>query len=82
MADITPDRVVEITPERLLEAVPAAVAEIVPVLVAEIVPVFVAEMVPPFARAVLEIAKTKMPDNTITLTFFIVLLLVTGNVRG
>ena len=68
-----PVRVVEITPKRLLEAV----AEIVPVLVAEIVPVLVAEIVPAFPRTLLERLRTNMPDSTITLTFFIVLLLVT-----
>ena len=77
VAEIKPDRVAEIVPVRLLEVVPAAVAEIVPVRVAEMVPAFVAEMVPPLPKALAAMVRTNMPDNTITLTFFIVLLLVT-----
>ena len=73
-------RVAEIVPTLLLvdvlvlvpEIVPILVPEMVPVLVPEMVPVLVPEMVPPFANTGADIARTKMPDNMIGFTFFIV----------
>jgi len=70
-------RVVEIRPVLVAEIVPPLVAEMVPAFVAEMVPAFVAEMIPPLAKTPVHIVRTKMPDNTNTLRFFIFLLLVT-----
>jgi hypothetical protein len=44
--------------------VPTVVVEMVPVLVVEMVPVFVVEIVPGFASAGAEIARTKIPAQT------------------
>ena len=65
-------RVAEIVPTLLLVDVLVLVPEIVPILVPEMVPVLVPEMVPPFANTGADIARTKMPDNMIGFTFFIV----------
>ncbi|HJP94518.1 MAG TPA: hypothetical protein VJ875_21330 [Pyrinomonadaceae bacterium] len=79
---MVPVRVVEIVPALLPVMVPVTVVEIVPVLVVEMVPVEVVEMVPVFAKLVAERLMTSTAAQAMGLKFFIVLLLVTENVRG
>ena len=70
----------EFRPVRVVEIVPVRVVEIIPGLVVEIVPDLVVEMVP--ARDVAETARTNVIEHEIDASFFIVLLLVTQNIRG
>jgi hypothetical protein len=70
----------EFRPVLVVEIVPVRVVEIVPALVVEIVPDLVVEMVP--ARDVTDIARTNVTVHEIDASFFIVLLLVTQNIRG
>jgi hypothetical protein len=72
-----PLRVVEIVP-----VLPLEVVEIVPVAVVEMVPVLVVEIVPPLAKVMAESVIISTAAQAMDLKFFIVLLLVTGNVRG
>ena len=59
--------------------VPVLVVEIVPAFVVEMVPVLVVEMVPAFAKVGTETAIINRAAQTISLTFFIALLLVIRN---
>jgi hypothetical protein len=73
-ANTTEDRVVGIVPVAVAEVV--RVVEIVPVRVVEIVPVFVVEIVPLLAKLVIDIAKIKSDEQTVTFRVFIGPLLV------
>ena len=70
----------ELRPVLVVEMVPIRVVEIVPALVVEMVPDLVVGMVP--AREVAETARINVIVHEIDASFFIILLLVTQNIRG